>query len=42
MNVTKEKQAELAEAIGDAPLFVLVNLVFQQVSRIDGDDLVDD
>jgi hypothetical protein len=32
-NVTAERQKELAEAIGDAPLFVLVNLIVQQVRR---------
>jgi hypothetical protein len=37
MNVTKEKQAELAEAIGDAPLYVMVNLIAQQVSRLNAD-----
>lgn len=30
-NVTQERQHELAEAIGDAPLFVLVNLLAQQL-----------
>ncbi|KAL7409149.1 hypothetical protein BDY24DRAFT_404117 [Mrakia frigida] len=31
LNVAKERQLELAEAIGDAPLFVLVNLLSQQL-----------
>ena len=31
LNVAKEKQSELAEAIGDAPLFILANLVAQQL-----------
>lgn len=33
-NVTAERQKELAEAIGDAPLFVLVNLIVQQVRQV--------
>lgn len=30
-NVTAERQQELREAIGDAPLYVLANLLAQQV-----------